>query len=177
MHHVSHQGQQFGPYSVEQINQYLAQGVLDGSTFVWDQNTNGWIKIGQLPGVILPAHQAQPASVTPVQNVSAQQKSEVASASGEKKKPKGVKKQKTNEEKIRLIKIGVMFGIAGVMVWFLLIPFAVSVLDADKPPAAFGTTIKVPRYMSGLITLLIFAWIVVCVMHPFKGEKKKEKKK
>ena len=54
MHHVSHQGQQFGPYTVEQINQYLAQGTLDASSHVWDANANGWVEIRQLPGVALP---------------------------------------------------------------------------------------------------------------------------
>ena len=55
MYHVSHQGQQFGPYTVEQINEYLAQGAFDASSHVWDANANGWVPIGQLPGVILPA--------------------------------------------------------------------------------------------------------------------------
>ena len=66
MHHVAHQGQQYGPYAVEQINQYLAQGVLDAGSHAWDQNANEWVEIGQLPGVILPTHQAQPVPVTPV---------------------------------------------------------------------------------------------------------------
>ena len=55
MYHVSHQGQQFGPYTVEQINQYLAQGTFDASSHVWDANTNGWVEIGTWPGVILPS--------------------------------------------------------------------------------------------------------------------------
>ena len=177
MHHVSHQGQQFGPYSVEQINQYLAQGVLDGGAFVWDQNANGWIEIGQLPGVILPAHQAQPGPVTPVQNIVAQQKSNVGNPTGEKKKSETGKKKKTNEEKIKLIKSGLMFGVAGVLVCFLLIPFGASVLDAEKKPAAFGIEMGLPRYMSALITLLIFAWIVVCVTYPMRQGKKEKKKK
>ena len=177
MHHVSHQGQQFGPYSVEQINQYLAQGVLDAGAFVWDQNANGWIEIGQLPGVILPTHQAQPGPVTPVQNIVAQQKSNVGKPTGEKKKPETGKKKKTNEEKIKLIKSGLMFGVAGVLVYFLLIPFGASVLDAEKKPTAFGIEMGLPRYMSALITLLIFAWIVVCVTYPMRQAKKEKKKK
>ena len=44
MYHVSHQGQQFGPYTVEQINEYLAQGAFDASSHVWDANANGWIE-------------------------------------------------------------------------------------------------------------------------------------
>ena len=61
MYHVSHQGQQFGPYTVEQINQYLSQGAFDASSHVWDANTNGWIEICQLQGVVLPP-QAVPVS-------------------------------------------------------------------------------------------------------------------
>ena len=63
MYHVSHQGQQFGPYTLEQINEYLAQGAFDASSHVWDANVNGWVEIWQLPGVILPA--AQPAAPLP----------------------------------------------------------------------------------------------------------------
>ena len=176
MHHVSHQGQQFGPYSVEQINQHLAQGALDSSTFVWDQNANGWIEIGQLPGVILPTHQAQPGPVTPEQNIVVQQKSGVAPASGEKKKTEGVKRKKTNEEKLKIIKSVAMFVIAGVLVCFLLIPFGASVLDAGKKPAAFGIEIeKMPRYMSALLTIVIFGWVLICVTYPFRKEEKKKK--
>lgn len=68
MYHVSHQGQQFGPYTLEQINEYLAQGAFDASSHVWDANVNGWVEIWQLPGVILPAAQpaaAQPAAAQP----------------------------------------------------------------------------------------------------------------
>ena len=175
MHHVSHQGQQFGPYSVEQINQYLAQGVLDSSTFVWDQNANEWMEIGQLPGVLLPTHQAQPAPVTPAQNVVAQQESDTAPAAGEKKKTEEDKKKKTNEEKLKIIKSVAMFVIAGALVFFLLIPFGASVLDAEKKPAAFGIEIGIPRYMSALLTAVIFGWVLICVTYPFRKGKKRKK--
>lgn len=64
MYHVSHQGQQFGPYTVEQINQYLAQGTLDGNSHVWDANTNQWIPITQVPDVSL-ASTLTPVPLTP----------------------------------------------------------------------------------------------------------------
>jgi hypothetical protein len=60
MYHVSHQGQQFGPYTVEQINQYHAQGAFDASSHVGDANANGWIEIWQLPGVVLPTKDSPP---------------------------------------------------------------------------------------------------------------------
>ena len=192
MHHVSHQGQQFGPYSVEQINQYLAQGVLDGNTSVWDQTTNGWMEIRQLPGVILPFQQAQP---TPVQNVAqptpmtpvtpvtpettarteVQEQSGTTMPSGEKKKTEGVKKKNTNEEKLQIIKSVFIFGIAGVLVYFLLIPFGASVLDADKKPAVFGFSIGLPWFMSLIMTVLTICWVLVCVTYPFRKNKKGKK--
>jgi len=189
MHHVSHQGQQFGPYSVEQINQYLAQGVLDSSSHVWDQTTNGWMEIGQLPGVILPFQQAQP---TPVQIVAqpipvtpvapettaqteVQEQSGTTMPSGETKKTEREKKKKTNEEKLQTIKSIFIFGLAGVLVYFLLIPFGASVLDAGKPPAVFGFSIGLPWFMSLIMTVLIFCWVLVCVTYPFRKNKKGKK--
>lgn len=72
MYHVSHQGQQFGPYTVEQINQYLTQGAFDAGSHVWDEASNGWIEISQLKGVVLPAAQGQ--TFKPVaQNLAASQ--------------------------------------------------------------------------------------------------------
>lgn len=61
MHIISHQGQQLGPYSTEQINQYLAQGSLDASSLVWDEHANRWTEIWQLPGVLSPPTPAGPA--------------------------------------------------------------------------------------------------------------------
>ena len=55
MYHVSHQGQHFGPYTVEQINEYLAQGAFDAGYHVWDANANQWIAITQVPDVSLPS--------------------------------------------------------------------------------------------------------------------------
>ncbi|MBC8245640.1 MAG: DUF4339 domain-containing protein [Verrucomicrobia bacterium] len=54
MYHVSHQGQQLGPFTVEQINQYLAQGLLDASSHIWDSSTNNWVGILEVPGVGMP---------------------------------------------------------------------------------------------------------------------------
>ena len=61
MYHVSHQGQQLGPYAVEQINQYLAQGLLDANSHIWDSSTNNWVGILEVPGVGMPP-QAVPAA-------------------------------------------------------------------------------------------------------------------
>jgi hypothetical protein len=66
MYHVSHQGQQYGPYTIDQINEYLAQGAFDANSHVWDENVNGWVEIWQLPGVILPyVHTGTPGQIAP----------------------------------------------------------------------------------------------------------------
>ena len=57
MHHVLQDNQQFGPYSIQEINQYLAQGALNATAQVWDANANGWVEIWQVPGVVLPQAQ------------------------------------------------------------------------------------------------------------------------
>ena len=185
MHHVSHQGQQFGPYSVEQINQHLAQGVLDGSTFVWDQNTNGWMGIGNLPGVILPSQQAQP---TPAQNVAqptsvapvapetsaqtvVQEQSGTATPSGEKKKTEGEKKKKPAKDKPNTLKMVLMFGIAGVLAYVSYYCGSSALAEHKKP-----NTDIVQLIMRSLFAFLAICWALVCVKYPFRKEKKGRKK-
>ena len=65
-----------------------------------------------------------------------------------------------------------MFGVAGVLVYFLLIPFGASVLDAENPPAVFGFSIGLPWFMSLIMTVLTFCWVLVCVTYPFRKNKK-----
>ena len=183
MHHVSHQGQQFGPYSVEQINQYLAQGVLDGSAFVWDQNTNGWVEIGQLPGVDLPTQQASAlvspvvpvasvtpgAPVTPAQTV-VQKPVDTKKPTGEEKK---TKRKSTKDDKLKIVKIVLGFVIAGVLIYFVSIPFAASALEENKKP----NKDQVRLVMRTLVAVIAFCWALVCVTYPFRKEEKKKKKK
>jgi hypothetical protein len=56
MYHVYHQGQQFGPYSIKEINDYLAQGALDGSTLVLDPSINSWVEISTIYGIEIPTN-------------------------------------------------------------------------------------------------------------------------
>ena len=176
MHHVSHQGQQFGPYSVEQINQYLAQGVLDSSSQAWDQDTNGWVEIGQLPGVVLPAQQAPAlvtpvvpaASVTPVAPVTPTQTVTQNPTDDEKK----IKKKSTKDDKIKIVKIVLGFLIAGVLIYFVCIPVGASALAEKKKPDGN----HVHFIMRLLVALIAFLWALVCVTYPFRKKKKKKKK-
>ena len=169
MHHVAHQGQQYGPYAVEQINQYLAQGVLDASSHAWDQNANEWVEIGQLPGVILPTQQAQPAPVVPVATAQTvvQNQTGVVPSSGEKKKTEGVKKKKTVEGKPKTLKIVLMFGIAGILA-YASFRFGAAALEENKKPDTDITRL----IFRILFAVIAFCWVLVCVTHPFRKGKK-----
>ena len=182
MHHVSHQGQQFGPYSVEHINQYLAQGALDASSYAWDQNANEWVEIGQLPGVILPIQQSQPAPVapetpvtpvtpvTPAQTVVQNQPATVT-PSGEKKKTEGEKKKKPAKDKPKTLKMVLMFGIAGVLAYVSYYCGSSALAEHKKP-----NTDIVQLIMRSLFAFLAICWALVCVKYPFRKEKKGRKK-
>lgn len=178
MYHVSHQGQPFGPYSVEQLNQYLAQGALDASTYAWDQTSNQWVGIGQVPGVILPIQQAQPVPVAPVATTQAttvptQKQPDPAPAQEikkkieEKKKPEGVKKKKPAGGKPNTLKIVLMFGIAGAL-GYMSYYFGTSALEEKKLPNADMVRVVIRL----LIAILAFCWILVCVTYPFRKDKK-----
>ena len=183
MHHVSHQGQQFGPYSAEQINQYLAQGVLDSSSHAWDQDANGWVEIGQLPGVVLPAQQGPAlvtpgvsvasvtpmAPVTPAQTV-AQKPTDTETPTGEEKK---TKKKSTKDDKLKIVKIVLGFVIAGVLIYFVSIPFGASALEENKKP----NKDQVRLVMRALVAVIAFCWALVCVTYPFHKDEKGKKKK
>ena len=107
MYHVSHQGQPFGPYSVEQLNQYLAQGALDASTYAWDQTSNQWVGIGQVPGVILPIQQAQSAPAMPatLTQAAAQKQPEDTPSLGEKKKGSSFRHDGSRLVRVRVFKL------------------------------------------------------------------------
>ena len=54
MIHVMHDGQQFGPYTLEDLNSYLAQGVLLPTDQAWWEGAPAWVPMDQVPGVQLP---------------------------------------------------------------------------------------------------------------------------
>ena len=54
MIHVMRDGQQFGPYTLEDLNAYLAQGSLLPTDQAWWEGGAAWVPMDQVPGVQLP---------------------------------------------------------------------------------------------------------------------------
>ena len=54
MIHVMRDGQQFGPYTLEDLNAYLAQGSLLSTDQAWWEGAPAWVAMDQVPGVQLP---------------------------------------------------------------------------------------------------------------------------
>ena len=52
--------QQFGPYTVEDLNSYLVQGSILPTDQAWYEGAVGWMPMDQVPGVILPGQAAAP---------------------------------------------------------------------------------------------------------------------
>jgi len=49
--HLERSGQQFGPYSIEEINAYLSSGQVLPTDMAWYDGAPGWIPLPQVPGV------------------------------------------------------------------------------------------------------------------------------
>ena len=60
MIHISRGDQQFGPYTVEDLNAYLIQGSILPTDQAWYEGAAGWMSMDQVPGVILPGQAAAP---------------------------------------------------------------------------------------------------------------------
>ncbi len=72
MIHVMRDGQQFGPYTIEDINAYLAQGTLLPSDQAWYEGAANWMPITDVPGVVYGAVSAPaPMAAAPVEGVGA----------------------------------------------------------------------------------------------------------
>jgi hypothetical protein len=56
--HVNRTGEQFGPYTIEDLNAYLAQGSILPSDQAWYEGAAGWMPMDQVPGVVLPGASA-----------------------------------------------------------------------------------------------------------------------
>src|SRR3954469_16792558 len=61
--YVGKNGQQLGPFSLEEINRKLADGTFSGSDLAWYEGAAGWAPLSGVPGVTLPA--TSPAASTP----------------------------------------------------------------------------------------------------------------
>ena len=66
MIHVMRDGQQFGPYTLEDVNAYLAQGTLLATDQAWYEGAPDWMLLTQVPGVLSPGAAPVPAAVVPV---------------------------------------------------------------------------------------------------------------
>ena len=96
--HIDRNGERYGPYSIEDINAYLANGTLLPTDLAWQDGMTDWLPVSQISGVVIPGGSAPP-SVPSSQPVS----------SGSNKKI--------------LIGVGVGMGLLALMagIWFFLI--------------------------------------------------------
>jgi hypothetical protein len=51
---IARNDQQYGPYTLDQINLYLALGHLSGADLAWHEGATQWAQLSTLPGVVLP---------------------------------------------------------------------------------------------------------------------------
>ena len=58
---VQKNGQQLGPYKLDQVNEYLAQGSLHATDPAWHDGLNNWCPLTQIAGVADPNSPAPPA--------------------------------------------------------------------------------------------------------------------
>ena len=49
--HIDRNGERYGPYSIEAINAYLANGTLLPTDLAWHEGLNGWVPLGDIQGV------------------------------------------------------------------------------------------------------------------------------
>ena len=63
MIHVMRDGQQYGPYTLEDLNAHLAAGSLLPSDQAWYEGAPAWMPMNQVPGVVLPG--AAPVAAVP----------------------------------------------------------------------------------------------------------------
>jgi Domain of unknown function (DUF4190)/GYF domain 2 len=54
MYHISHQGSQQGPHSIEEINELISRGELSTADLAWQEGMSDWVPLTSVPGVIAP---------------------------------------------------------------------------------------------------------------------------
>jgi len=60
MIHVMRDGQQYGPYTLEDLNSHLAAGSLLPTDQAWYEGAPAWMPMNQVPGVVVPGMAATP---------------------------------------------------------------------------------------------------------------------
>ena len=111
MIHVMRDGQQFGPYTLEDVNAYLSQGTLLPADQAWYEGAPDWMLLAEVPGVLsLGTAPAQGAVVTTAVDPMAAANPAVAAADAAviSAANKGSKKKKT------LIIIGSSVGVLAI---------------------------------------------------------------
>jgi hypothetical protein len=53
--YVGKNGQQLGPFSLEEVNRKLADGTFAGADLAWYEGAAGWAPLSGVPGVVIPA--------------------------------------------------------------------------------------------------------------------------
>ena len=163
MIHVMRDGQQFGPYTLEDLNSYLAQGTLLPTDQAWWEGAPAWVPMGQVPGVQLPGMPVAASGVT-IDPLAAAEVAPLEVSGALKKK------------KIVIIAgsvLGVMV-LAGVLIFVLLGSLKDSEGDADN--AAAGGTPPVGEVASYEPTIKkIFSEHKCYDCHSSKGGKVKGK--
>ena len=71
--YVGREGDQRGPYSLEQIQQYLAQGGLQLTDSAWYEGLDSWIPLSEVPGVVV-APPRRPIALRPRKKLNKAQK-------------------------------------------------------------------------------------------------------
>lgn len=49
---ISRSGEKHGPYSLEQVNDWLATGQVKPTELAWYEGSGGWVEIWRVPGVV-----------------------------------------------------------------------------------------------------------------------------
>ena len=57
---ISKDGQQIGPFTVEQVNSQLAGGMLDPTDLCWAEGFEDWYPLNQVEGFVMPGTQVAP---------------------------------------------------------------------------------------------------------------------
>jgi len=71
--HVNKNGQQYGPYSVEELRAYLSQGSLSVEDYAWYEGLSGWVQINQIQGILSVGNNPAQLDVGEGQQATAQQ--------------------------------------------------------------------------------------------------------
>jgi hypothetical protein len=133
--YVGKNGQQLGPFSLEEINRKLADGAFAGTDLAWYEGAAGWAPLSGVAGVVLPsaAPAATPVTPAPVQPAPAPAAVPVRSSAPIVQPPAGSSAAYKTMARIGWILLGAtllisFIPILGCGMWFLVWPVAVTAM-------------------------------------------------